>query len=147
MAKEIVIADKERVAAFVAERIGLYDGFFGHYSAIGLADQGGLVAGVVYNEYTVTNIFMHVAGEPGKRWMNRRFLAACFDYPFNRLNVNRVTGWVEASNTVARAFDENLGFVPEAQLEGAARDGGNVILYRMWKKDCRFLGGRYVASL
>jgi hypothetical protein len=47
---------------------------------------------------------------------------------------------VDASNTDARRFNEHLGFCEEARLIGAAADGGDVLLYVMWKAECRFLG-------
>ena len=53
-----------------------------------------------------------------------------------------MSGYVDASNTDARRFDEHVGFQEEARLHGAAPDGGDVIIYVMHKKDCRFLGGK-----
>ena len=47
---------------------------------------------------------------------------------------------MDASNTDARRFNEHLGFREEARLMGAAADGGDVLLYVMWKEECRFLG-------
>jgi RimJ/RimL family protein N-acetyltransferase len=46
---------------------------------------------------------------------------------------------VEASNLPARRFDEHLGFQQEAVLQGAASDGGDVILYVMRRENCRYL--------
>lgn len=106
---------------------------------IGLEKDARLVAGVVYEGFTGHNIFMHVAAEPGGKWLTRGFLSAAFAYPFDQLGVDRVTGWVEASNERARRFDEHLGFTPEAVLKGAATDGGDVIIYTMWRKDCRYV--------
>lgn len=106
---------------------------------LGLERDGELVAGVLYEGYTHHNIWMHVAGKPGSRWMTREYLRYCFHYPFVELGCRRVSGWVEASNEAARRFDEHLGFKEEARLKGAARDGGDVILYVMWREDCRYV--------
>lgn len=105
---------------------------------IGLERDGKLIAGVVYEGYNPYNIFMHVAAIPGAHWLTRDYLRAVFRYPFIQLGVQRVTGWVEASNMAARKFDEHLGFREEARLQGAARDGGDVILYVMWAEECRY---------
>lgn len=106
---------------------------------LGLEREGDLIAGVLYEGYTGHNIWMHVAAEPGKRWLNKEFLRSCFIYPFVQLGCDRVSGWVEGSNEDAKRFDEHLGFKQEAVLRGAARDGGDVILYVMWRDECRFL--------
>lgn len=110
---------------------------------IGLEKDGEMVAGVVYSDWCGTNIWAHVAAIPGRRWMTpsayKKFTHACFHYPFVYLGVNRMTGWVEANNLEARRFDEHLGFKQEAVLRGAARDGGDVIIYVMFREDCRYV--------
>lgn len=108
-------------------------------AGIGLKKDGDMIAGVLFDDYNGNNVWMHVAAEPGARWMNREYLFTCFGYPFNQLQCKRITGWVEASNEKARRFDEHLGFSQEAVLEGAARDGGDVLIYKMMRDDCRFL--------
>ena len=107
--------------------------------AIGLSRGGELVAGVIFEGFNCRNIWMHVAAVPGARWMTRKYLQACFLYPFNVAKVDRVSGYVDASNAAARRFNEHLGFEQEAVLTGAASDGGDVIFYVMWRADCRFL--------
>jgi RimJ/RimL family protein N-acetyltransferase len=106
---------------------------------IGNERDGDLIGGVLYDGYTGNNIFMHVAGLDGVNWVNRDLVKAAFGYPFKQLNCNRISGWVDASNQKARRLDEHLGFKQEAVLEGVARDGGDVIIYRMWKHECRFI--------
>ena len=106
---------------------------------LGLERDGELIAGVVYEGWNGVNIWMHVAAEPGKRWLTKDYLRYCFYYPFVELGCKRVSGYVEASNEQARRFDEHLGFQQEAILKGAATDGGDVILYVMRREDCRFL--------
>ena len=141
--KRVIFNQTGRVARFVADKIGMTDGF-ARCEAIGLEEDGRLIAGVVYTDYTKHNIFMHVAAEPGGRWMTREFLGVSFRYPFLQAGVGRITGWVEDTNTAAKRLDEHLGFAEEGRLKGAARDGSDVVLYVMWKKDCKFLEDRYV---
>lgn len=133
-----LIFDQARVFAFLRER-GVPLVYAADMQAIGLERDGELIGGVIYTGYSKHNIFMHVAGTEGVNWVTKRYVKAAFAYPFNVLNCDRITGWVEASNTKARRFDEHLGFKQEAVLEGAATDGGDVILYRMWKHECRFI--------
>lgn len=143
MAKRILFNQKDRVAKFVADKVGMTDGFV-RYEAIGLEEDGRLIAGVVYTDYTNRNMFVHLAAEPGARWMTRRFLGVGFRYPFMQVGVDRITGWTEDSNEVAKKFNEHMGYTEEARLKGAARDGSDVVLYVMWKKDCKYLEDRYV---
>jgi RimJ/RimL family protein N-acetyltransferase len=105
---------------------------------LGLERDGELIAGVVYEGFNGNNVWMHVATTPGKKW-TMEYLRYCFYYPFEELGCKRVSGYVEASNEVARRFDEHLGFQQEAVLRGAATDGGDVILYVMRREDCRYV--------
>lgn len=132
-----IIFDPHRVWQFVSKLAGAprTSGMQG----IGLEKDGDLIAGVLYEGYTGHNIWMHVAAEPGGKWLNKAYLKTCFAYPFLQLGCDRVSGWVEASNDQARRFDEHLGFEQEAVLSRAARDGGDVLIYVMWREECRFL--------
>lgn len=132
-----IITDTSLVFDYVASRmpLNMVEGMTG----LGLSQEGKLVAGVIYEGYNGKNVWMHVAAEPGARWMTKAYLKTCFAYPFVILGVNRVSGYVNASNLDARRFDEHLGFKQEAVLSGAAYDGGDVIIYAMWKKDCRYV--------
>lgn len=106
---------------------------------LGLMRDGEMVCGVLYEGFNGVNVWMHVAAEPGRRWLVRDYLRYCFHYPFNEMGCRRVSGYVEASNLEAQRFDEHLGFRREAVLQGAASDGGDVILYVMRKEDCRYV--------
>ena len=106
---------------------------------IGLRKQGELVAAAIYEGFNGQNIWVHLAGLPGCRWMTRDFLKAGFRYPNLVCNVQRLSGYVNESNTDARRLNEHLGYQEEVRLVGAAPDGGDVILYVMWRENCRFL--------
>lgn len=108
--------------------------------AVGLERDGKLVAGVIYEGFNGQNVWVHLMAEPGSRWMTRDYLRYCFHYPFNEMGVKRISGYVNASNLAARRVNEHFGYKQEAVLSGAAPDGGDVILYVMWRDDCRFLG-------
>jgi RimJ/RimL family protein N-acetyltransferase len=108
--------------------------------AVGLERDGKMVAAAIYEGFNSQNVWVHLAAEPGARWMTREYLRYCFHYPFNEMGVKRLSGYVNASNTQARKLNEHFGYQQEAVLRGAAPDGGDVILYVMWRTDCRFLG-------
>lgn len=132
-----IISDLPRVLAFVRTQMPM--AYVENMKSLGLERDGELVAGVLYEGYNGPNVWMHVAAVPGRRWMQRDYLWYCFHYPFNEMGVQRISGYVNASNTQARSFDEHLGFKVEATLSGAAPDGGDVLIYVMRREDCRFL--------
>lgn len=132
-----IISDLPRVLAFVRTQMPM--AYVENMKSLGLERDGELVAGVLYEGYNGPNVWMHVAAVPGRRWMNRDYLWYCFHYPFNEMNVQRISGYVNANNEQARKFDEHLGFKVEATLSGAAPDGGDVLIYVMRREDCRFL--------
>lgn len=132
-----IIGDVTRVLEFV--RTVMPMNYVEHMKGLGLERDGELVAGVLYEGYNGQNVWMHVAAVPGGKWMTRDYLRYSFHYPFNEMGVKRISGYVNASNMAARRLDEHLGFKPEATLTGAAPDGGDVILYAMWRKDCRYV--------
>ncbi len=129
------------VVQWVSERTGEW-GNYGAAQGIGLQEFTGdhwlLIAGVVYNEFNGVNINMHVASDGSRRWMNRKYLWTCFDYPFNQCKVKRITGLVGEGNIEARKFDEHLGFELETQLKDAHPTGA-MLVYVMRKPQCRWL--------
>jgi RimJ/RimL family protein N-acetyltransferase len=139
--------DLALVLAFVQSRIvGLKhcDGM----TAIGLRKDGELVAGAIFEGFNGRNVWVHLAGAPGARWMTRDYLRACFAYAFLVCGVQRLSGYVDASNTQARKLNEHFGYRIEATLAGAAADGGDVLIYMMRREDCRFIpqGARNAVS-
>ena len=136
--KKAIYGQDFHIARWVGLRVDEDD--FGACTTIGLEEDGNLIAGVVYNLYNGPSICMHVAAEPGKRWMTRDYLFRCFAYPFIQLDCNRVTGIVKADNLEARRFDEHLGFKQEGVIRKGAADGSDMILYGMLKEECRWLG-------
>lgn len=129
----------QEVIDWVQEKFACND--FGPSVGIGYARHGALVAGVLYNGYTVKNICMHIASDGSKQWLNRQFLWTAFDYPFNQLKCSRVTALVGEGNHDARRFDEHIGFKLEARLTDAC-PSGDLLVYRMLKYECRFIGER-----
>ena len=107
--------------------------------AIGLRRDGELVAAAVYEGFNGRNVWVHLAAEAGAQWMTRAYLKACFAYPFLVCGVDRLSGYVNASNHAARRLNEHFGYRVEAVLCGAAPDGGDVLIYVMWRKDCRYV--------
>lgn len=133
-----LIYETERVLPFMQGLIaGLHPG--ADARCIGLERDGALVAGAMYEGFNGRNVWVHLAGLAGGRWMTRTFLKAGFAYPFLVCGVDRLSGYVNASNRQVRRLNEHLGYEVEAVLRGAAPDGGDVLIYVMWKRNCRYV--------
>ena len=132
--------DAELVGPWVASRTG---GTWspGRGTAIGkLDDQGNLIAGVLYEDWNGANIVCHIAGEGN--WASRQFLNVIFDYPFNQLEVRRITVPVGSTNIKSIHLVTRMGFALESTLAQAIPDG-NLLLYRMFRSECQYLRGKY----
>lgn len=114
-------------------------------TALGLVEDGKIIAGVAYTDFNGANINMHVVAI-GKRWLTREYLWTCFHYPFEYLKVKRITGLVAETNMAARRFDEHLGFKLEATLKDAHPTGA-IRVYVMRKENCRWLNIRKAHEL
>lgn len=123
------------VSAWAAQKMGIVP--WRECTTLSLWDDCVIQCAVIYECYSPRNINMHVAAIEGKAWLNRKFLWAAFDYPFNQLKVERVTGLVPDSNEAAKRFDEHLGFKREGVMRGAADDGSDLIVYGMLRSECR----------
>jgi RimJ/RimL family protein N-acetyltransferase len=136
--RQIILNQKERVAQFLIEQ-NAYKGQAVQYEAIGVEENGNLIAGVVYENYEKNaRISLHCAGI-GKRWLSRQFLWMVFDYPFNQLNVNVIVNTVSSDNKDSIKFTEHCGFKEQTRIIGGASDG-DLIIYTLYKKDCKWIG-------
>lgn len=128
-----------RIAEFVSDQIG-YGRKTDNFTAIGLMEDEKIIAGVVYSDYNGSNITAAIAGV-GKNWLTREFLWFMFYYPFCQAGAKRLTACVEQTNIVSQQFVEHLGFELEFAMKDAGKTG-DMLMYRMFKKDCRYLERR-----
>jgi len=135
----LIISNSDAVAYWVAEKTG---GTWtpGRGTSIGRVKNGKIVGGIIYEDWNGANIMCHIAGEGN--WLNRSFLHAIFHYPFVHLEAKRMTAVISSTNEKCIKLVENMGFELESRLYQATPDG-DLLVYRMFKKDCRFLGYRY----
>lgn len=132
-----IIFEKDKIGKFLVEQEA-WGGGTDRYQALGIEENGELIAGVVYDSYEENaRISSHCAGI-GKRWLTKTFLWMMFDYPFNQLNVNVMINTVSSSNKNSMRFTEHLGFKQVARIEGGASDG-DLIIYALYKKDCKWI--------
>ncbi len=109
-------------------------------TAIGQIQDGALTAGVLYEDWNGVNVVCHIRGDGS--WANRGFLNIIFDYPFNQLNVRRITTPICSTNIKSINLVQKMGFALESVLARATPDG-NLLLFRMFKEECRYIKGKY----
>jgi RimJ/RimL family protein N-acetyltransferase len=104
---------------------------------IARSENGELLGGVIFKDYTGRSITIHVAAF-NPRWINPDMLWITFHYPFEQLGVQKIFGQVCVKNSRALEFDRKLGFKEEAIIRDVYPDG-DMILLGMYRDDCRFL--------
>lgn len=107
------------------------------FAAVGWEIDGKITAGVIYENYSGRNVFMHIASI-GNYWSTKTFLYYVFSYPFNQLRVNRLTAVVESTNEKCCKFCEHLGYKEETRLKDAGATG-DLIFYTMLKDECQWI--------
>ena len=109
-----------------------------HLRVIARVNEQNQILGVVgYDCFNGASCQMHVAGVGN--WVSRHFLFAAFDYPFNTCNLKCLLGLTPSSKEDAIRFNQHIGFTEVLRLEDAHPDGA-LIVYRMYKTDCRWIG-------
>lgn len=136
----LIYGADEQIAQWTLERIREC-GQFTLPRAIGIADDNGLIAGVVYHGFTGLNCEMSIAAE-SPRWASRGRLFFLFAYPFEQLGCQRVTAITARANKRSRDMLERLGF----KLEGVARcampKNKDAMIYGMVRDECKWLENR-----
>ena len=132
----IVVQPVEKLWAFVNERTGVP--WSSDFRAIGVVQDDCLKAAIAYNGFTGRMCFMHSAiDDPAV--INRTFVRAIFEYPFQQLGLTHIVALVEGSNKRALDIDLRCGFRETRRLEGAATDGTDLHVLEMTRNECRWL--------
>ena len=106
--------------------------------AIGLEEDGELIAGVSYDSWNGSSLHAHIAALPGRNWLTRDYLRLGFGYPFLQLGCKKIIGMVGSGNLQVQRFQKHLGYRLEATLDGAHPDGA-LLVYTLVKEDCRWI--------
>ncbi len=136
-ARRIVVHENERVGKWVAERAN-FTYSPGNSQCFGYEIDGELVAGAIFDNYRRHSIAIHIAGE-GRYWMTREGIHVCFDYPFRQLGVHKLIAFIDEVNEKSRHIAKRIGFTLEARIEGAAKSGGDLLIFTMTQEQCKWL--------
>jgi RimJ/RimL family protein N-acetyltransferase len=137
MASHLVFDDKERVGAWVAAQTGQTSSW-GEFYAMGIEQDGTLVAGIVFHQFNDSNAVTHIAvTKPSKRLVE--LLRHAANYAFNRVGLLRLTGLVTSGNIQALRLDLHLGWELEFTMKSAGARGEDMHVLVMWPDKCRWL--------
>lgn len=113
------------------------------WQVIGLEDDAGNVRCVcVYHDFRENSMEMTIAADT-PRWATRGNIRAFLHYPFMQQGVSHVRAVVHQKNHRSRKLVKGFGFKLEGVLRHAAKDGKNLMLYGMIRKEAnRWLDGQ-----
>lgn len=107
--------------------------------ALGVVKDGQLVAGIVYERFNGVHIEASIAALPDVSWASRGTLFSMFHYPFGTLGCQVISVIVPMSNLASINLASKLGFEPEAIIRFAAHDGSDILVMKMYRKNCRWI--------
>ena len=103
-------------------------------------DKKGYIRWVVgYNNFLGRSVQMHIASIKGYETRPRQLLYAAFDFPFNVLHVDLLIGIINSVNKRMVDVAFKLGFKEKTRWENMHDNNGDIIVFEMYKKDCRWL--------
>lgn len=127
------------VAQFVAQLIPSFHGrgFGQNVKALGIIDDGDLIAGLVYHNYDPVAGVIEMSGAaiPGKQWLSRETIRRMYVYPFRDCGCQMVTMRVAADDDrlLRQLAALNYSFIKVPRILGRDRDGVLCLLtYEDW---------------
>lgn len=134
----VLFGADQRVAVWVAERIPGYEPSYGT-RGLGVLRGADLVAGVVFERWNGVHVEAAIAADPGL-WASRDVLFSLFYYPFVTLGCEAISVTIPSSNIESLNLALKLGFEAEAIIRFAAHDGSSLVVLKMFKETCKWIG-------
>jgi RimJ/RimL family protein N-acetyltransferase len=125
---EYIYGQDAIVAKFVAQFIPeCRERGFGNCKAIGIADETGLLAGLVYKNWQpeLGTIEISAAALPETNWYSRRTIQVMHEYPFYQCGCQMVIITTMASNLIVQRILSAIGYTFHyiERLGGRDKDG------------------------
>lgn len=105
--------------------------------ALGQVIDGRLRAVVVYCNFQGKSCQTHICSV-GEHWLNKRYLWAMFDYPFEKLGLKVILAVIAGNNEKSLKLSRKLGFKDVAKIPDA-HDDGDLVILTMRPDECRWL--------
>lgn len=133
---ELVFDQVDRVGAWVAQQVNQLSSW-GSFYALGIEQDGEIVAGVVVNNFNGANATCHIAVLKPVKLLPKLIYHAC-DYAFNHCRLKRLTGMVPTNEPKVIEFDKHIGFEEEFVMKDGA-PGADMMVLVMRHDNCRWL--------
>lgn len=111
-------------------------------TAIGIRQGDRLRAVVVFDTFSTTGCFIHVATDGGAFWLGRKpksIIAPILAYPFVQLGCSRVSTYISADNYRSLRLAKRCGGTIEGVMREAGSDGKDLLLLGMLRRECKWL--------
>lgn len=133
---------RREIIAFVEN--GLWGGArqFGEATAMGWADETGIVSGLVWHDYNPDHGTIELSAYSTRRdWCSKSILREMFAYPFDQLGLRMVCARHDASNRRARRIWKSFGAteVILPRLRGDNADEAVALLHRDDWRNSKFM--------
>lgn len=108
--------------------------------------NGSFLGGVIYTNYNGAIVMMHVAGIGN--WLSPELLWVSLDYPFMHLQVKKLLCTVASNNQKSLDLVKRVGGWKSEHKIVDGVPGGDLLMFSMLRKDCRWLKlrDRYVRA-
>ena len=133
--RKVVTDDQEFLRLWISKRLG--GDAPNNMQCIGQEIDGEIKAVAGYAAFEGAACNISLAGD-GNNWMNKDFLWAMFDYPFNKLNLKVIIATIAGNNNKSLKLSRHLGFKEIANIADAHQDGDLVIMI-MRRENCKWL--------
>lgn len=129
----------KRFLAWIAEvaKIDYQDAVTIAHLSINEDKSADILAVVAYNNITKYDCCMHIA-TTRPDWASKKFLGACFEYPFKHLKLNRVTFAASTENEKALKLHRKLGAKHEGTLRGYFGQH-DLVISGIQKDECKWV--------
>jgi len=94
---------------------------------------------IAFNAFMGKVCQIHVGYVENWHFTPKQMLKAVFEYGFDVLKRDVLLGIVNSNNERAMKYDLHLGFTESHRLPGLHDDGGDIVILRMNKADCKYL--------
>lgn len=131
-------ADRDVCEWASGQIFGDHDRFNELCSAIGVVEDGKLIAGVIYSDYCPGHSIEMSVASVDKRWATRHNLKAFFHFPFIELRLERVWTQCSAEQEGVIMFNKRLGFKQEGYHPKGWPLGGDSLSFGMLKEGCKW---------
>ena len=132
----------ETAVRFVEHHLELPFGTLNPAQGLLVVQNSEPVAAVAYHNYRELSEGKTIEGSiasTSPKWATRKVLRALFDYPFQRVGVDRFQALTKMSNDEAQSFLLRVGFKSEGVMRRYWDGTEDAIVFSMLRAECKWL--------